>query len=313
MSGKPTDRALTSRPSQLPAGRDELSAPSDALLSPHAAAARARLTTILGQPGPLPLLEATLLVAAEEHPGMDVLTQIGRVMTIGGEAKERIAEQSNPFARLEALRSLLFEEIGLKGNVDQYDDPRNSYLDDVLDRKLGIPLSLSILTIEVARHAGLAAEGIGLPGHFIVRVEEQGRRLFIDPFHGGHVITIEDCKDLVVRTTGRASLFRKDALDVASPRAMLSRLLMNLKRIHLAQGDYNSALGIVERLLIVAPGDAKEIRDRGLLLAHLGRPDAAVADLETYLALAPQAPDADSVRGRLAWIVRKMGPIRSET
>lgn len=244
---------------------------------------------------------------------MDVLTQVGRVMTIAGEARERVAEHTNPFARLEAVRSLLFDEIGLKGNVDQYDDPRNSYLDDVLDRKLGIPLSLSILTIEVARGAGLDACGIGLPGHFIVRVEEQGRKLYVDPFHGGHVITIEDCKELVVRTTGRASLFRKDSLDVASPRAMLSRLLMNLKRIHLAQGDYNAALGVVERLLIVAPGDAKEIRDRGLLLAHLGRPDAAVADLESYLALVPQAPDADSVRGRLAWILRKMGPIQSET
>jgi regulator of sirC expression with transglutaminase-like and TPR domain len=243
---------------------------------------------------------------------MDVLTQIGRVMTIAGAARERVAEHDNPFARLEALRALLFDEIGLKGNVDQYDDPRNSYLDDVLDRKLGIPLSLSILTIEVARGAGMVADGIGLPGHFVVRIDEQGRQLFIDPFHGGHVITIEDCKDLVVRTTGRASLFRKDSLEVASPRAMLNRLLMNLKRIHLAQGDYNAALGVVERLLIVAPGDAKEIRDRGLLLAHLGRPDAAVQDLESYLALVPQAPDADSVRGRLAWILRKMGPIQSE-
>jgi len=311
VSGKPLDRAVKPEASR-PASRDDLGAPSDARLQPHAAAARARLAATLGSPGPLPLLEATLLVAAEEHPGMDVLTQIGRVMTIAGEARERVGEHTNPFARLEAVRSLLFDEIGLKGNVDQYDDPRNSYLDDVLDRKLGIPLSLSILVIEVARGAGLTAEGIGLPGHFIVRVEEQDRKLYIDPFHGGHVITVEDCKDLVVRTTGRASLFRRDSLDVASPRAMLSRLLMNLKRIHLAQGDYNAALGVVERLLIVAPGDAKEIRDRGLLLAHLGRPDAAVADLESYLALVPQAPDADSVRGRLAWILRKMGQIQSE-
>src|SRR5262249_31259413 len=140
VSGKPLDRAVKPEASR-PSSRDDLGAPSDARLQPHAAAARARLATILGNPGPLPLLEATLLVAAEEHPGMDVLTQVGRVMTIAGEARERVAEQANPFARLEAVRSLLFDEIGLKGNVDQYDDPRNSYLDDVLDRKLGIPLS----------------------------------------------------------------------------------------------------------------------------------------------------------------------------
>jgi regulator of sirC expression with transglutaminase-like and TPR domain len=138
-----------------------------------------------------------------------------------------------------------------------------------------------------------------------VRIEESGRQLLVDPFHGGHIITIEDCKDLVVRTTGRASLFRKDSVDTATPRAMLTRLLLNLKRIHLAQGDYIRALAVVERLLVIAPSDAKEIRDRGLLLAHLGQSGAAVTDLECYLALAPGAPDVESVRGRLAWIRRR--------
>lgn len=310
MSGKPVDPALTARPAARPRARDHFGAPNDPLLPAHAASARRQLARLLSQDGPLPLLEATLLVAAEEHPGLDVLGAIGRVETLGLTARERVAAQANPFARIEAMRSFLFDEVGFRGNVDQYDDPRNSYFDDVLERKLGIPLTLSILVIEVATRAGLRAEGVGLPGHFIVRIEEQGRNLLLDPFHGGHVITIEDCKDLVVRTTGRASLFRRDSLDTATPRTMLNRLLMNLKRIHLAQGDYNRALGVVERLLVLAPGDAKEIRDRGLLLAHLGRPDAAVADLESYLALVPQAPDADSVRGRLAWILRKMGEAR---
>jgi regulator of sirC expression with transglutaminase-like and TPR domain len=253
----------------------------------------------------LPLLEATLQIAAEEHETIDVLAQIARVETIGAEAKRRVSALSNPFARLDAVRILLFEELGFKGNVDDFDDPRNSYIDDVLERKLGIPLTLSILVIEVARCAGIEAEGVGLPGHFIVRVEEDGRRLLIDPFHGGHIITVEDCKDLVVRTTGRASLFRKDSLDTATPRAMLTRLLLNLKRIQLAQGDYIRALAVVERLLVIAPGDAKEIRDRGLLLAHLGQSGAAMQDLESYLALAPEAPDVESVRGRLAWIQKR--------
>jgi regulator of sirC expression with transglutaminase-like and TPR domain len=307
MNGKPVDPALTARPAARSRARDHYAAPTDPLLPAHVAAARLQLAKLLSRDGPLPLLEAALLVAAEEHQGLDVLAAIGRVETLGLGARERVEAQSNPFARIEAMRSFLFDEVGFRGNVDQYDDPRNSYFDDVLERKLGIPLTLSILVMEVATRAGLRAEGVGLPGHFIVRIEEQGRHLLLDPFHGGHVITIEDCKDLVVRTTGRASLFRKDSLDTATPRTMLNRLLMNLKRIHLAQGDYNRALGVVERLLVLAPGDAKEIRDRGLLLAHLGRPDAAVADLESYLALVPQAPDADSVRGRLAWILRKMG------
>jgi len=279
----------------------------DPALPPHARATRARLAQLLGQPGPLPLLEAMLLVAAEEHEGLDMLAQISRVETIGAEASRRVSGLANPFARLEALRTFLHDDLGFKGNVEHYDDPRNSYFDDVLERKLGIPLTLSILTIEVARRARIYAEGVGLPGHFIVRMIDQGRSLLVDPFHGGHVVTLEDCRELVVRTTGRASLFKKESLDVAPPRAMLTRLLLNLKRIHLAAGEYNRALSIVERLLLIAPGDAKEIRDRGLLLAHLGQPGAAVADLECYLSMAPQAPDAESVRGRLAWIVKKMG------
>ena len=305
MIGKPGDPAAPTPLASRTRSRVRQGAPSDPLLTPRARAARRRLTAHLASPGTLPLLEAVLEIAAEEHETMDVLAQIARVETIGAGAKERVAGLTNPFARLDALRVLLFDELGFKGNVENYDDPRNSYLDDVLERKLGIPLTLSILVIEVARRAGIPAEGVGLPGHFVVRVEEFGRRLLIDPFHGGHIITIEDCRDLVVRTTGRASLFRKDSLDAATPRAMLTRLLLNLKRIHLAHGDYIRALAIVERLLAVAPGDAKEIRDRGLLLAHLGQSGAAVHDLECYLALAPGAPDVESVRGRLAWIRRR--------
>ena len=307
MIGKPGDPATPTPLASRARSRVRAGAPSDPLLTPNARAARRRLAVLLSNPGPLALLEATLQIAAEEHEDMDVMDQIARVATIGQEAKSRLAPLDNPFARLDALRVLLFEELGFRGNVDQYDDPRNSYLDDVLERKLGIPLSLSILVIEVARSAGLPAEGVGLPGHFIVRVEEFGRSLLIDPFHGGHIITVEDCKDLVVRTTGRASLFRKDSLDAATPRAMLTRLLLNLKRIHLAQGDYIRALAVVERLLVIAPGDAKEIRDRGLLLAHLGQSGAAVCDLESYLALAPGAADVESIRGRLAWIRKRAG------
>jgi regulator of sirC expression with transglutaminase-like and TPR domain len=301
------DDALTTRHAPRPRSSNGDEAFAAGPPPSHVRAARERLAEILAQPGPLPLLEATFLIAAEENEGLDVLAATARVETIGAEAARRVAGESNPFARIETVRTLLFDEIGFRGNVEQYDDPRNSYLDDVLDRKLGIPLTLSILMIEVARRARIYAEGVGLPGHFIVRVIEQGRNLLVDPFHGGHVVTVEDCRDLVVRTTGRASLFRKESLDATPPRAMLTRLLLNLKRIHLAAGAYQDALSIVDRLLLIAPGDAKEIRDRGLLLAHLGRPGAAVADLESYLSLAPQAPDADSVRGRLAWIVKKMG------
>lgn len=307
MIGKPGDPPAPTPLAARTRARFRTGAPSDPLLTPTARAARRRLGVLLSDPGPLALLEATLQVAAEEHESMDVLAQIGRIETIGAEARARVAPLENPFARIEALRVLLFEELGFKGNADEFDDPRNSYFDDVLERKLGIPLTLSILVIEVARRAGMSAEGVGLPGHFVVRIDENGRQLLVDPFHGGHIITVEDCKDLVVRTTGRASLFRKDSLDTATPRAMLTRLLLNLKRIHLARGDYIRAMAVVERLLVVTPADAKEIRDRGLLLAHLGQSSAAMQDLESYLVLAPGAPDVDSIKGRLAWLKKRAG------
>ena len=274
-------------------------------LERHAFHARERLAEQVARGPGMDLLEAALWVAAEEYPGLDVEREMRRVDVIGGEAARRVAGRSNPLARIDAVREFLFEELRFRGNVESYDDPRNSYLNEVLDRRLGIPLTLSLLYLEVAARAGLVVRGVALPGHFVARVDEQGRTMFVDPFHGGGIVTEEDCRDLVFRTTGRAALFRREILEGASGGQMLSRLLLNLKRIHLAQGSYDKALGCVERLLVVQPGDPREIRDRGLLLAHMGRPGAAIADLEHYLDRVPEAPDADSVRGRLAWLLRK--------
>jgi len=255
------------------------------------------------------LLEACLLVAAEEYPALDVPAEAARVDALGREALRRVEPISNLFARLDALRSLLFEDLGFRGSADQQDDPRNSYLNEVLNRRLGLPITLSILYVEVAARARLEARGVALPGHFVVRVDDGTRTVFVDPFHGGNVITEDDCRELTARTTGRASLFRREFLDGASAPAILARLLHNLKRVHLAREDYPRAHAAVERILIVSPGEHRELRDRGFLHAHLGRTDAAVADLEAYLTLAPRAPDAEAVRGRLAWLVRKMSEI----
>jgi len=267
---------------------------------------RDRLADLLQSGGPIDLVRCALFVAAEEYPFLDIEASERRLEAMGREAARRVVGLDNPFARLDALRVYLFEDLGFRGNTAQYDDPRNSFLNEVLDRRLGIPLTLSLVFMEVARQAGFRALGVGLPGHFVVRLEDRGRAIFVDPFHGGHVVTEEDCRDLVVRTTGRPSLFRREILEGTTDRATLARLLLNLKRIYLAREDYARALAAVDRLLLVHPDDAKEIRDRGFLLAHLGRPGAAVADLEQYLALAPGAPDTDSVRGRLAWLMRKM-------
>jgi regulator of sirC expression with transglutaminase-like and TPR domain len=159
--------------------------------------------------------------------------------------------------------------------------------------------------MEVARGAGFEALGVGLPGHFVVRLDYEDRRLLVDPFRQGEVITEEDCRDLVTRSTGRPALFRRDLLEGTTPVAMLIRLLENLKRIYLAQRDYDRALAAVDRLLLAAPDEPSELRDRGFVLAHLGQTGAALADLEAYLVLHPGAPDADAVRDRVAWLQRR--------
>jgi len=225
---------------------------------------------------------------------------------ICAEGARRVHQIANPFARLDGLRTYIFEELGFRGNLEQYNDPRNSFLNEVLDRRLGIPLTLSLLFVEQARAAGFEACGVGLPGHFVARVVYQGRAILIDPFHSANVITLEDCKDLVARSTGRGWLFRPETLEGASERSMLARLLMNLKYAYLGRSDYARALSIVERLLLVTPHDSAEIRDRGFLKARMGRPGAAIADLEHYLSLAPDAPDTKSVEGRLTWLRRRL-------
>jgi regulator of sirC expression with transglutaminase-like and TPR domain len=268
-----------------------------------------RLATLVEGPGPLDLVAAGLVVASEEYPDLDVGAERRRVDDLGQDAAERISDLSNPFARLDALRVFLFEDLGFRGNDEDYYDPRNSFLNEVIKRRLGIPLSLSILYIEVARAAGLDARGVGLPGHFVVRVDDGGRRLLIDPYHGGGVITEEDCRQLVARSTGRPGLFRPDLLEGVGPTEMLGRLLRNLKRIYLAREDHRRALAVVDKLRRVFPDESTELRDRGFLLAHLDRHEAAVADLEAYLALHPHAPDANAVRGRISWLRRRISQL----
>jgi len=268
--------------------------------------ARRQLSRLLEGDGPLDLLGACFWVAAEEYPELDVRDGVHRVHLLSAEGARRVHRLTNPFARLDGLQTYLFEELGFRGNEDEYDDPRNSFMNDVLDRQLGIPLTLSILFMEVARASGFEAQGVGLPGHFVIKLTLDHRSLLVDPYHRARVITVEDCIQLVSRTTGRPLLFRSEQLEGIDERATLARMLLNLKHLYLKREDHVRALSAVERLLLINPEDPTEIRDRGFLNAQLGRPGEAVADLESYLETSPAAPDADSVRGRVVWLRRRL-------
>ena len=207
-----------------------------------------------------------------------------------------------PAALLRALREVLFEEEGFRGNEKSYYDPRNSYLNEVLDRRLGIPISLSLVLMEVARRVGLDLRGVGFPGHFLLKhAPELGPEVFIDAYNEGELLTTEECVARF-KSVSHGREFDPRFLEAVAPRQLLTRMLHNLKRIYVEQGDDVRAFWIIDRLLLVAPGEADEIRDRGLVSARLGLKPAAARDLETYLGLEPSAADAAEIRDLLATI-----------
>jgi regulator of sirC expression with transglutaminase-like and TPR domain len=198
-----------------------------------------------------------------------------------------------------ALARFLFDEERFRGNTDDYYDPRNSFLDDALDRRLGIPITLSIVYMAVAAGAGLETAGIGLPGHFVVRATRRGGQRFLDPFHGGRPLDQAGCEALVARLRPRAGPLDPRWLAPVTTRQIFVRMLNNLKAVYASLGDWSPALAAVDRILLLVPDALEELRDRGLLHARLGRPVAALRDWEAYLERAPDASDAAAVRDRL--------------
>jgi regulator of sirC expression with transglutaminase-like and TPR domain len=264
-----------------------------------AAEARSRFAAEVSRPeAEIDLARAALLVGAEEEPGRASVERcLARLDEMGEEARARAVARGG--SRVEALNEYLFSEQSFVGNETDYYDPRNSMLQQVLGRRTGIPITLSIVYIEVGRRAGLRVEGVGLPGHFVVRAwEDGGEGVLVDPFNR-RTTDAEECQSrLDVIYDGQVTL-SGEHLRAVGARAILARLLGNLKAVYVNAQLYVRALAAVERSMLVAPHDLEERRDRGMLLAQLGRYAEAVADTQTYLNLSPDASDADAVREQL--------------
>ncbi|HZH89090.1 MAG TPA: tetratricopeptide repeat protein [Pyrinomonadaceae bacterium] len=261
--------------------------------------ARRRFARLVAQPeASIELAHAALLVAAEERPGLDVEHYRARLYELGLAARERIERAGEPNAVV-TLNKFLFEELGFAGNQSDYYDPRNSLLSDVLDRRKGIPITLSLVYMEVGRRAGVRVEGIGLPGHFIVRAEAaEGEPVLVDPFNG-KVVDADDCQERLDTLYGGQAPLADAHLQAVPTREILARLLRNLKGIYAQAGLYRRALSVIERILLVAPHALEERRDRGALLAQLGRYSEAIVDIEAYLTGAHNPPDAERVTEQL--------------
>jgi regulator of sirC expression with transglutaminase-like and TPR domain len=264
----------------------------------------ARIQTLDGSWG---LAEAALWIAAEEYPDLDVSLWLGRLDALGVRAREVITEDLDADGAAAALNRLLFEDYGLRGNEADYYDPKNSFLNEVLERRLGIPITLSLVYMAVGARAGVTIHGIGLPGHFVVSLERAGAMRLLDPFHGGRSLVVEDCRRLVERLSDGRLRFEPGHLSAVTPREILTRMLRNLKGAYLALGDWRRAHGAVDRLLLLAPEALDEGRDRGDLAARLGDTAGAIRDWETYLRRSPGAPDAERVRHRLRALRQALG------
>lgn len=250
-------------------------------------AATERFAALVRGPEPdLPLDEAALLVAAHAHPGLDVAAQLRRLDELAA---------SCPEPTLDGLRRHLFDHLGFTGNAGRYADPRNSFLDDVLDRRVGIPISLSVLAMEVGRRLGVPLSGVGLPGHFLVRHEADGRLL--DPFGGGRYLDPAGAAELYRRVHGAGAAFGPHLLAPTGPRAILVRMLANLRQIYLAAGDQPSAGWVYELRSLIPPATPADTADVARALASIGRFTEAAATLDALAERVPVA-SADEARAR---------------
>jgi regulator of sirC expression with transglutaminase-like and TPR domain len=263
----------------------------------------------LGQPRrDLSLAHGALLIASAAYPALDVDAQLRQLDDLAATLKARLPADIARSGTLAALNRYLFEELGFKGNQADYYDPRNSYLNEVLERKLGIPITLSVIYIEVGRRLGLPLQGVSFPGHFLVKCALRDGTAVIDPYAGGASLGIKDLQTRVRAMTGGRDVPPEAVMSMlaASPPAeILARMLRNLRGIHAERGDREQALEAANRVIDLAPESPDDFQVRSRLLEELECFRAALMDLETCLKLAPERPDAHALGVRAARLREK--------
>jgi len=266
---------------------------------------------LVGDDDALPLFEAAVSIAQDEYPDLDVQQVLGDVDQMLARLKRRCAEDAGPLQRLRALNQFFFRDMGFGGNVNNYYDPDNSYLNAVLRTRRGIPITLAMLWLELAQGMGLKARGVNFPGHFMVKINLPNGQVVIDPFTG-QSLSREDLSERLEPYKRRNGLV--DDFDVpvglylqaASPRDILARLLRNLKEIHRTQEDWLRLIAVQDRLLVLLPDAWVEYRDRGLAWAEMGDLRLAVADLETYVDKTDDTLDREAISRRLLELRRAL-------
>ena len=247
----------------------------------------------------LPLLGTALLIARDEYPHLDAAAYAATIQDYADKLKPTLGADADLPATLTRINRYLFEELGFAGNNSQYDDPRNSYLNEVFDRKLGIPISLAVVQIELMRRLGLPLDGISFPGHFLVRLPVEDGIVVLDPYNKGRPVSVEELKERASPHLGGHLPDDVQLIEILAPashRTILARMLRNLNGLYLERKDWERVARTSDRLLRIAPDAVEAYRDRGMAYQELGYAKGARDDLSRYLQMLPKAGDEDSVR-----------------
>ena len=251
------------------------------------------------------LAQACLMIGQDVYPGLQVERYLGDIERLALRLRSGTPQTASPEERVAALNEFLFGELGFRGNTEAYYDPRNSYLNEVMDRKIGIPITLSVLYMAVGRRVGLPLEGVSFPGHFLVRLRLRTGVLVLDPFAGGAAQSAAELRERLQRVIPAGALENMPAgelpldqfLEPATNRQIVARVLRNLKGIY--RDKPQQQLDVLNRMLVVAPGSSAELRDRGIVYQRLECYRAALKDLSDYVEREPDAADFEDVRVRM--------------
>jgi regulator of sirC expression with transglutaminase-like and TPR domain len=273
-------------------------------------AARENFALLVGNDVPdeqIDLLATAFTIARVEYPDLNLTEQIHRVDQLGMRVRRLVRPAADPRDVIWALNHVLFEVEGFRGNRDDYYDPHNSFLNDVLDRKLGIPITLSILYMEVARRVGFPMSGVGMPGHFLLKYYDlDGRDTLVDVYEGGRIVSPADCQSRLDQIYSGQVPLTPEFLQPVGRRQILTRVLNNLKNIYLNSRNFRKALPIVDLILTIYPRSPEDVKSRALLRYSVGQMKGAVDDFDDYLKMSPEASDADEIRQTSLTIRRTM-------
>jgi len=243
------------------------------------------------------LFRAALAIAQAEYPQMDPERYVARLQRLAERVPLRLGHSTDPRATIDAINQVLFGECGLRGNRDDYFDPRNSFLNQVLDRGLGIPITLAVIYQEVARRVGFPLVGVGMPGHFLLKhFDERGDELLIDVFDGGKILTQAGCQQRLDDIYGGQVVLEREHLLAVTNRQVLTRMLNNLRQIYIAGRNLRKATEVLDFVLTLHPRSAEDVKQRAVLLYSSNKQSAALRDFEEYVRLAPDASDVDEIK-----------------